>query len=240
MINPVLRKAQNEFSDIDLYAFLDDITVCGDDPLRMADCIRQIRDGLRELGLELNSRKCEWYGKDPCPFEDFHKPDGCIRVVGSFHGQDEAVEREIFNIALSHEQLFRKLKAEKMPLQLALTILRASVLPKLQFLLRVHAPHLTERAAIHFDRHVEDFWAWASETTVTNYSRKIAKLPTTLGGAGFTRFAPLRQDIYEASRDACLGIDGPRQNSRILEHMKATSEELRALDANTAAPRRMW
>lgn len=102
-----------------------------------------------------------------------------------------------------HTVFFDRLSALK-PSSAALALLQKSALPRLGYLLRTHAPHLTADAAAQFDTRIyETFLQWADVASTHSVSTRCS-LPTALGGIGLTRQKDIATLAYEASRTFAL------------------------------------
>ncbi|MDO9354341.1 MAG: reverse transcriptase domain-containing protein, partial [Solirubrobacteraceae bacterium] len=62
VIHPVLVEAKETFGhEVEIMAYLDDITLIGNNSASMKACVELIDQRFNRLGIELNPSKCEWF-----------------------------------------------------------------------------------------------------------------------------------------------------------------------------------
>jgi hypothetical protein len=97
-----------------------------------------------------------------------------------------AIRRILQDAVTEHEPFFDLLCHDRMPVQIASILLRASGIPRMNFLCRVVAPSLMRDAAAAFDRRVLDTAMRFLQTDPAHLSdeaRLQLSLPIRLGGA---------------------------------------------------------
>ena len=208
-IQPTLTAAKKMFPEIEILAYLDDITLQGDDPADMKACIEFIEAEFEKLGLRLNPEKCEWFSDEyPCPFPQWLKPKKFIKILGSFFGTDmQAVADALTAHSKKKHRLFFD-RLAILPFNAQVIILSNCGIPRMNYTVRAQRPDLTKEACEDFDRRVELCWSTLAEVENTERTRAIASLPTSLGGCGFTCFTNIRQPSYEASRSTAFAEQG--------------------------------
>jgi hypothetical protein len=226
-IHPILRDAKSSFTEIDIYAYLDDITLQGDDGPRMTECITFIRDRMASLGMSLNASKCEWYSVSlDCPFPTWeHRKDG-IKILGVFHGHQTFVQSELVkHFHKRHTDFFSNLA--KLRGTAAAVLLSACGMPRMNYVIRTHPPGPCEEVCGIFDQHVIDAWSRIAEVDATDrITQDIAHLPCSLGGCGFTRTRDIRHFAYQASHEFAINTAGPSQAQLVLTYMMTVYEAL--------------
>ena len=212
VIHPILVACtlNPAFAGITILAYLDDITLQGNDPIAMRECIEFIEAEFLKIGLEFNGSKCEWMSAThPCPFDNWLAPKDYVKILGAFHGTDESLITRVLReyCQKRHEPFFRRL--QELPHSIALIILGACGIPRMNYTVRVQHPDVTQPACADFDAEVVKIWAAIAEVDPDNMlTRAIASLPTTLGGCGFTNFESIREGAYLASIAESLKREG--------------------------------
>ena len=180
-IHSTLRDARAKYPTVSVFAYLDDVSLVG--PARdVAECARTIEIHLAALGISLNRSKCEWFGKDAPP-SGFTAVASGIKVLGAFITHDEKAAVEwIEKKRLKHTSFFHRLG--KAPPELAFPVLTVCGVPRMSFLTRVHAPHLTAKSAALFDEQVYEILWGILEVAPSDDLRLQCHLPAHLGGLG--------------------------------------------------------
>lgn len=215
VLHPVLVQLSQRFPNVDVRAYIDDVTLVSDDPVAVTEAIlwfdRQLRS---ELQSELNLAKCQWYSqthRPPAALTRVVGPDGVARdgvadvetltLLGAHLGPDNLVSAQLREIADGHALMFERLRCLRV--QPAIAMLLASAIPKMGYATRCHPPGLTIDACEVFDGMVEKTWAELARVVPSAATKLIAGLPPSLGGAGFTRLRDVAEHAYAASVESC-------------------------------------
>ena len=231
-IHPVLLRAKELFPDVKIWAYIDDISCLSTDAEQLKQCIQFIADQLAELGLDCNEAKCEWYGNawpvveldQSCIASKFNhrerkiaeaaaagteavtKIDG-VKILGCYISNDDRwASDQLVAKMKKHDVFFTRLR--KVNKYTAAVLLNVCGIPRMSYYARVHCPTVFQEAADSFDKLVEDTWSHIAECEPDATSRLVAKLPTRLGGCGFTRYQDIAEAAYTASYKAATA-DGP-------------------------------
>lgn len=214
VIHPVLVEAKHLYgNEVDIVAYLDDITLLGNNSKTMKACVELIEKRFNELGIELNAAKCEWFSeKVSCPFTSWqHVRCKPVKILGAFHAPegaawDNEVEKCILNhTKAKHSLFFERMKA--LPSNIALVLLKACGVPRMNYTIRVQEPKLARKACEQFDEKVAEAIEAMACIKLDDESRALLSLPTGMGGCGLTRMAEISPLAYEASKSQ----NGPKE-----------------------------
>ena len=203
-LHPVLRDFFAKFPDVKIKAYLDDINLACKCPLMLAESINWLEQAMGTVGLRVNRKKSWWLGPTPPPeglLEGFQFADSatsCIRVVGGFIGADAAVKEALMQLVRKCDLCFVRLA--EAPKQMATGLLAKCVSTKMTFLLRTHAPHLTQDVQDIFDRRLLGCLADIAEINPTETTKVMMALPARMGGLGFPRCSDIAAGCYAASK----------------------------------------
>ena len=213
---------------VDCYLYMDDATIVGE-PRYVAQAAKKIEDALKPLGLIINRSKSEWIASDgSLPPKDFATPDA-IKVLGAFIGPEEACKRKLHE-RLEDQRLFFARLALMDP-DVAAAVLSVAGVPRAGYITRTHAPNVSAAFTLTFDGHVERAWCTLADIDPDNVSdttKDIAHLPTSLGGLGFTRATRIAADAYTASTDFAFGTSNVSQRDRSTAENLKVVEKLKA------------
>jgi hypothetical protein len=167
--------------------------------------------------------------------------DRGVKILGTAQSRDGVWIADFLAKHLSRQDLlFKRLKM--LPPNLALPILQKCGVPKIDFLLRNHAPQHTKQQAAHFDEQVRDTIAHISGTHAENWSREtevLTHLPPSMGGLGLTNKTATAEAEYNGTKaslaDDGLGLDA-LSAKKLLN--KALAEEVDSFGPVPAAHRR--
>jgi hypothetical protein len=217
VIHPVLVEAKEKFgSEVDIVAYLDDITLLGNNSNSMKACVQLIEERFRCLGIELNPSKCEWFSeKATCPFVNWKQVrDDPIKILGAFHAPEgkeweRRAEECILNHTIAKHSLFFE-RLQKLPSNVAIVLLSACGIPRMNYTMRVQDPKVAKKACEHFDGKVLETFESISCTKLDEESYTLISLPTALGGCGLTRTAEIGPLAYAASKS----LIGPKDDRK--------------------------
>jgi len=236
-IHPILKEAKRRWPGINVYAYMDDITMTGLDPVELETAFQWVRARTNEvLKLLYNFDKCEWYGPAPCPAAlksaGVTEVFGCIKVVGTYIGDDGIVAKKLLEKFLKHMCLFDRLREAPCTLQSWL-ILKVCGLPRQNFVSRTHAPHVTDALCSVFDEAVLGIIRkWTDCPLTSQRSIDLLRLPTSgtnRGGLGVAATHSIRSAAYATSLDTSL-----RQFGRINPDVPPPMTQTSARDALAA------
>jgi len=200
-LHPVLTQLRQLFPTVNVYAYMDDITMTCADPEVLAEAILVARRLFAAISLEFNPAKCEWFGPAPRPLslsDTLGANPPVLKVLGAYFGPDHLVDERILQKLEKHIVLFTRLRALD-PSTATMAMLQRCGLPRFNFISRTHAPAITLRHAEAFDAAMfGTFTSWTS-TTLTAELRAMVSLPVSLGGAGLTSQALIAPIAYAAS-----------------------------------------
>jgi hypothetical protein len=196
-VQPIYASALVQVPGASAVAVLDDITFLGT-PEQVTQCTEALADAARAANLTLQPRKCKflWFHDTPLaePVTDFLQQGHFLVcqtatvLLGAPIGRDEAAIRRMLQDAVDeHGPFFDLLCHNCMPVQIASILLRASGVPRMNFLSRVVAPSLIRDAAAAFDQRVLDTalrFLQIDPARLSDEARLQLSLPIRLGGAG--------------------------------------------------------
>jgi hypothetical protein len=210
-IDAVIRRASAKYPTVAVVGYLDDITIAGRGEA-LSQCAAFIRAELLLVGLSVNSDKCYLCMPRAASPEEAaelvaqtgFKLSSTIRVLGAWIGETNAASSTLLELAQAQTVLCDRL--QQLDPDEALALLRLCVLPRWTFFARVHPPAVCMPACHKFDDRI---WAelcrlaqvdaqWAAAPP--QYARRLASLPTAMGGLGLTRMTEIAAAAYDASR----------------------------------------
>ena len=232
-LQPVLERAEAAAGGppaAPLVAYLDDVNIVGS-PAAGAAVFRRLlgaEDGLRSIGLQVNSRKCGVHGGDAEEVAAVarelgirHLQEG-LTAVGTPLGSAAFVARKLEQKALEVQGLVDTLLALPLTVQTQFLLLRASLNVRMAHLMRtvpyeVLDPHVCKvqlavwRAAVQVLALPEDArgvvaWAGPSQHDADPALCPLASrffLPMRHGGLGMTL---MRQDVADAALVSAAGL----------------------------------
>jgi hypothetical protein len=217
VIHPTIKAAHERFgNEIEIMAYLDDITLIGDNAAAMKECVSMIQSSFENLGIEFNKTKCEWWtaNETPCPFPGWriHDKDSTLKILGALHSRDDehAADELLKQTKAKHNVFFERLM--KMNVNPALVILTASGIPRMNFAARVHKPEVSAAACKSFDSQVVSTFETLACTKLDESGKKLISLPVKMGGFSLTSFSDIRKLAYAASSD--LASANPKKISQ--------------------------
>jgi hypothetical protein len=203
----LLDQLKSEFPDVTLFAFLDDVTAAGDsgDLVALANRFSTIA---KERGLELNRGKSELFlppgQQQPADTGDMQiKRDG-VRVLGSPVGSS-SFEDQWCQQQIRQMKKIILLKTEtSIPVQSRYLLLRDSVVPSFNHLLRTVPPANRENATSEFDGAIEEISSQLLGMDVFEDSHELSSctqlhLPLRFGGLGLVKASSVSTAAYVAS-----------------------------------------
>jgi hypothetical protein len=251
VLQPILIEMATKFPDVDIMAYVDDITLVSTDPCALATAVVWLNSRLqRELQSELNFGKCQWYSRThalPEELQPVLAPDkrvvreglkvvDMLTVLGVRLGPDELVKQALLAEVESHQLMFDRIRC--LPIHAQLAMMQQTAIPKMNHIIRCHPPELTLAACEIFDRMVVTAWSETGRVLPNDRTKRIAALPHQFGGAGFTRMSAIASHAYSASLESCsaAGVNSkPLSQRQRCNEMYAKEKQTFLGDPGTAA-----
>jgi hypothetical protein len=207
---------------VQVLAYMDDVTVLARSAEAAAFAADTIARRGSDVGLMLNTTKCEWLSRParcrfvlqaPPPGESvaasFVQHTDALKLLGAsigFTADDERLHLES-RLMHRHDDFFRRLTMINGAARTA--ILSRSGVPKLSYVTATHEPDVCLSVALAFDENVEHAWRTLAQVVPDEVTRTLAQLPVRDGGCGFARHTDIGGIVYEASRNRALGLTSP-------------------------------
>ena len=216
-IHPILLRAQARFKAVKIMAIMDDINFWGptEDVLDAYEYMAGELAGLRLIANEKTTlhppaaeHLTEAVAERIAALESAKliTVDRLgVKIVGTMRSRDEGHIRKFLDDKVHKgANLFRRM-AMLPPMQ-AYTVLQKCGAPRATYLIRTHAPTLTENYTADFDRNTQVVLEHVVRHTLVGASREteiLAHLPPSDGGKGITRTSWIREAAFKASSEAC-------------------------------------
>ena len=216
-IQAILTEAlgADALSHVSIVAYLDDILIVGD-PDEVLTVYNRLRQALPRIGLEVNPDKssCLWpSATSPMPIhlrQQFHNLNitvhtGMMEDLGGPIGFDREAIRDWCQAQVSqHDEYFSLLSHHCMPSHHALLLLKSSLRPKLNFLLRVIPPSLFSTALDTFENKIQNLIRTkiipsAAFDRISPFTSQHMALPYKNGGLGLTSSLIISHAAFIAS-----------------------------------------
>jgi len=227
-LQPLLRLIKQEFPELLVYAYMDDVTFIGH-PSRVTNAVLKFRQLARAAGLEMNKKKTEVYSPNQqyafdvaAACEITPKTDGGIKVLGAWVTCDPHTTHAFLMSRLRKHQDFFNNIIQLKP-QYALPILQCCGIPRWNFLARTHSPDEATAATKEFDDTVLRTLGTIlniDTTTLSRIQQRVISVPMRFGGLGITAYTPLLSEIYAASLDPTSNSQTVRTEAYIKEILK--------------------
>ena len=238
-LQPVLQEALRLFPHVHIFAYMDDVTLVGDESA-ILEAYAFLEERFKEIGLDLNPKKCEvyppteWSSAEPQGRVIAHErevpvvksaPSG-IKVLGAFIARDaDSTVQWLATRLPKHEHLFARLRnlAAEDP-RASVRILSACCIPRMTYLMRTHPPAQMEPLCSGFDERVDAVLRLILDATPDATAQKIAGLPIRHGGLGVPHTLEQMAEAYQASSSQ----NGPSQRTAAELRHQATITALKA------------
>ncbi|EPY33759.1 SLACS reverse transcriptase [Strigomonas culicis] len=222
---------------VDVVAYLDDVHLLGGEASVRA-AVPLVCDALRGVGLVINTAKSVFMSKraGTADVGGITQRVEQMRVLGAGLAADgvTSVGPWLLEQVRQHDAYFAKLRGSELPLHTVFVLLRASVLPRMTFLLRTHTPEELREAVRYFDAQVQrTLEAMAYQRALPPVAQLLAKIPMADGGLGLRS-----QEEMAAFTSACVG-DSALQRSRTRAVDTQHLEALRQLLSQDTASQRV-
>jgi hypothetical protein len=190
-IDKLVRKVDTEFN----VWYLDDGTI-GDEPEKVLSCVQELLDDLREVGLEVNQKKCELIILNHSREEKLHTMELFRGLLPELRFK-QASESNLLGAPLSEEGISSAIREKCEDLRrmttrlnmienhMAFTLLKnCFALPKLQYILRASPAYRCNEDLEAFDKVLVEALSSISNVSMVGESLHQAILPVRLGGLG--------------------------------------------------------
>ncbi len=192
-LNSVLSEFSFNFTEVNIAAYMDDITLCGPAEL-MTEALDWLEVKLRNIGLNLNHLKTKSYGM---PVDNVPHNHGGLKVLGCPIGSDLYADQILADLFQSMNTSISKVK--KLSPQFAIPILRYCVSSKANYFLRLVHPIHTRRHVEQFDSEVLKVIEYIVGCPLEAINRKVCRLPVREGGLGIPQQAEIAERAWTAS-----------------------------------------
>jgi hypothetical protein len=213
VLHPILRQMREMFPAVRVYAYMDDVTLTCDDPAEMERFFPIFEAKCNAVGLKFNYRKCEFLGNGKAMPQALRELGvievlDCIKVVGAYIGQEEAVCGKLLKKLEKHDVFFARL-LEMGPGTEAYALLTKCLVPRQGFVTRVQTPSECHQVCLAFDERVDEvLTAWFGIDVHDDRTRLIMELPWKHGGSGVRWSTEGREVAYRASSFSSLEACG--------------------------------
>ena len=229
VMHDIITEAAAKFPSVKVRAYMDDITLHSADGNagEVKRCFDFISEHGAAIGMEVRVDKCEWFSAVPPPAgmacKHVDPTTQCIRILGGYLGPDDVVKEKLkAEIVATLPVQFDK--TLEMGGQEGLCILRKSLLPKLSFIIRTHAPVLTSECCGFFDAELVKCLESFAQAGIADKRNDIRRLPTKHGGLGFVDVKDIAKHAYEASLESSrVNIATP--NDAFIEALSAVPSQ---------------
>jgi hypothetical protein len=212
----LLDQLQSEFPNVTVLAFLDDVTVAGD-PADLVALANRFSTLAKERGLTLNSTKSELFlphgQQEPADTGNIQiKRDG-IRVLGSPVGHPSFEDQWCQQQVRQMKKIILLKSETSIPVQSRYLLLRDSLIPSFNYLLRTVPPANRKNATFEFDEAMMEISRLLLGMDFFRDNHELPtctqlNLPLRFGGLGVTRAASVSWAAYVASVwEAGVGFD---------------------------------
>jgi hypothetical protein len=241
-LHPILQEVQLRFPDVELLAFIDDVSICGP-AIEVGAAFDFLRDKLAEIGLTCNQKKTKALGPQATDLADalgiVAAHEGC-KILGTHVGPLALEQDWMHQQLLSHDPLFERIRL--LQPDVALAVLRWCAHPRWNYITRT-TPN-SRGASLAFDERVGDtFCFFAGIKRLAEHEAHFLHLPVQQGGCGLRRYALLCDEAYASSLD--MGSDSQatraaRIDERIAQLLDATPFLASLRAANKSRHSGLW
>jgi hypothetical protein len=239
-LHPVLQQLRAEFTEVGIYAYLDDVTFTG--PLsQLSQLFARFRQLCEDIGLQVNLDKSNIIPSDTDTSHE-NLPDNLAGLtlcrngtellgapIGTPEYENERCRQKVQNL----KKLLLVRTEKSIPCQYRFLLLKDSVIPTLNYLLRTVPPSNRTGATNAFDNAVRDIVKdilggpeWGNPRKVEDCHQIY--LPLRYGGLGVTKAKHISEAAYLASVwEARIQLDTSTRNELVgkLKRKKAEIEE---------------
>ena len=174
--------------------YLDDVTITGP-AMEVATAVKETARVFGEVGIAINAAKSMSVVRSTAAPDDWPLPitaTGVVRVLGAGYPVEPTADLPAWikqRATDSSEKLFESLRACRLGRCVAMRILRVCAAPRMNFLIRTHAPEVTGEACAWFDSELSTTLRHLVGVALDPRAEEIAQLPARLGGLGLRRTA---------------------------------------------------
>jgi hypothetical protein len=200
-----IKAVMEPYPRVSLVMYLDDIALTGR-PEDVEEATPAVVNLLRQMGIEVNLEKCTSYFAAGAPAGwVIPTAEGILRVLGVGRQVSEeqpgALHRWVMAKAKKQEGFFEALASPHLHAAVSARILRVCGLPRMNFLIRTHAPEVTTAACEWFDARALGALESIIGCRLDDRARGIAQIPCCKGGLGIRVTARTAQFASE-----CVGL----------------------------------
>ena len=210
LIHPTLQELRRKFPGINVYAYMDDVTLTSKDPALLAKAYAWLQGEFEGLGLKFNPKKCEWFGglsklqiPQALSSAGVIESIGCIKVLGAYIGFSEDVIAKLSAKLEKHSVFFSRLRLAR-PDTRTFAIFTKGALPRHNYHMRVHTPSTSDALTLEFDAMCTSLLTeWFDLVEDDTVGWAFIRLPISQG-CGVPLTHPQREPAYADSRFAGL------------------------------------
>ena len=208
-IQTALETLRDEFPEIKIYAYIDDINMASTDSELLRKAFFRLWDLLAGKNVKLANYKCVWFeGKngierpEELRLAQVRTEKEAIKTLGVYIGEDSKVSDLLLQKLSKHKTIFARLK-QMGANNVSSLILSKCVNIRHRFHIRAHTPESTSKLAWDFDGEVGKVISyWFGK--LSKKQMAWARLPLKMGGFGLTSTYALREAAYASSRHAAF------------------------------------
>ena len=202
-IQPTLQRISSTCPNVQVAAYLDDITITSDNASDANTAFHALEQELSKIGLSVNRRKTvALVPSDTITPTDIQSTQSVTRLLGAAiwlkHSGPQEVADFVVNQMKRHDVFFERIAGSGLSAMTHLTLLQTCGIGRPTFLIRTHSCEHALDAAHHFDARLEK----ALTQLIGNDAQlsDIASLPCKLGGLGLRATLDIA-DIAYMSRE---------------------------------------
>ena len=246
-IHPILLQLDQEFPQLSIYAYLDDVTVTGEaqDLLKLVERFRYL---VGKCGLTLNENKSVLClaSNTPTPHNvgALTIKENGISVLGSPIGTPHFENSWCLEKVRDMKKTLLLQTETVVPVQQRYLLLKECVIPSITYLLRTVPPHRRIDATTAFDNDVEDISRKLLGTDEFRDGCHLSEcdqlyLPLKYGGLGITKASWISEAAYLSSRwEAGVLFDSAEERSFYVQSLRDRKVQITEEDLKEVAPRR--
>jgi hypothetical protein len=180
-----------------VYMYMDDITICINDPTRTDQTVKMAMSALKKIGLDVNADKSSVLAPATCGITAVpqHDPKRPFVVLGAnVSNNDEAEAAFAAQIMLKQQRYFDKMSTLAIHPQCMMTLARIAGAPRLQYHISVIPPEHSTPVAQHFDESMRHLVNVTLDPT--NTTRLPAVAIHSDDGLGIPQYATATAMLY--------------------------------------------
>ena len=246
-IHPILLQLEQEFPQLSIYAYLDDVTVAGEasDLIRLAERFSNL---VGERGLKMNESKSVLClapnTPKPCNAGELTVREDGIPVLGSPIGTPQFENLWCLEKVQKMKKVLLLRTEPVVPVQQRYILLRECVIPSITYLLRTVPPGHRTDATNAFDNAVDDITRKILGTDEFCDDRDLSEcyqlhLPLKYGGLGITKASWISEAAHLSSRwESGVLFDSSDERSSYVDSLRSQKVEITEDDLKEIAPKK--